>query len=796
MSSTAGSTVGRALRLAAALALAGGSAAAGALGAQQVAPQGGAPQAGDSAARRDSAAAQSLTPLADQARGVDAELRAALYELQNAQYVPALSRLEWLNSSKLTYTGAGEPGAPRGREDASFLLAEAYFRLGMDEAFRKTAEPLIWTSVGGKYAPLLRSQLLVEAYRRGDYATAKKLAEAIGQEAAAPAAARQAGLSALVSGLTAYQTGRWADARADFAKAQAAGAPYAPYAQYMDALAQLRADTTQRATVAQTFETIAAGATGELADQIRLTAAELAYQGRDYARAVTLAQSVPPTSGLAAQALLTRAWALYKSGQVAPAGDAFAEFAQRYPDLPERDEARLMSAQALLQLGRTEEAGRTFRTVADSAAAEARALAGGTRPAMSQAARALVAARAAGLLFLNEPAGGKTVALDEHAGGGDSVLAAVVQGDQAPGLAGVSAVSEPDIITTDDVRARLDSLGAPLGAGFPRRVLFTPVSAGANRGEYTARAQALFEADVQVALARYRLQEQLDAQNRQLVLLRALQQQLAEGSSQFGPFAAQLAAARDSLARLAVTLDASGARIRGMIEQQVSATRAAAAENQASIDSVRRSLGASVTPEDAEILRLESQTAAAYAQLAQEIQSGIGGAIARHPVFALRDSVRARGERIGRLLGETQTALANAQAMVAQEIARLEAGDAERVGAARRTLAAAETRRAAAEGQVVALVERELTARAGQTLASLRRDGEAAEFGSASAAFFQAIDDGRTAGTRGAAGGSATVGSDAGRDDVQTTEAGRRAGTAAPADSTPGAPSSSTPPRK
>ena len=45
---------------------------------------------------------------------------------------------------------------------------------------------------------------------------------------------------------------------------------------------------------------------------------------------------------------------------------------------------------------------------------------------------------------------------------------------------------------------------------------------------------------------------------------------------------------------------------------------------------------------------------------------------------------------------------------------------------------------------MVAVVDAELRARAIEMIASLRRDTEAAEFGSASASFFQAIDAGQT----------------------------------------------------
>jgi hypothetical protein len=187
------------------------------------------------------------------------------------------------------------------------------------------------------------------------------------------------------------------------------------------------------------------------------------------------------------------------------------------------------------------------------------------------------------------------------------------------------------------------------------------------------------------------------------------------------------------------------------------------------------------------VLQLEAQTAAAYRRVADAIDAGMGGALSRHPVFAMRDSLRLKAQRLAGLLGETQRALATAQSLVGQEVARLESGgEGESVRAARSTLAAAEARRAAVEGQLVAVVERELSARAGLMLANLRRDGEAAEFGAASASFFQAIDTGRTAGTSGTSGTSNATGGSA-----STTTGG--GSTAAPPAAPPAAAATSSP---
>lgn len=677
----------------------------------------------DSGVQRDSA----IRPVADQARGVDAELRVALFEMMNDRYIPALGRLQWLQTSPGALTPAAAPGALRGREDVLFLLAQSYYRLGMDQAFRQTARSIVGGQSAQRYGAILRAQLLLDAYRQGDYAGAITMSKTL-------AGSDVKGLASLVAGLSAYQTGAFPDARAAFAAAQQSGAPYAAYAQYMDALAQLRGDTSQSAPALTALQQLASSSSGEFADQVRLTAAQLAYESDRFDDAASLAGQIGSESGLAAQALLTRAWALYKANQVAPAGEAFQQFATRFPQLPERDEARLMYAQVLLQLGRTDEASRVFHMVADSAKAETGALQG-VSGAMNAAAKALVSARAAGLLFITDPASGKTVALQDAAGSDLSVLATAVSDT----VAAMPRVSAPEIVSLADLNERLSRVSG-LDGTISRRVLFTQTSATNNRADYAGRAQALNEADVQVALARYRVQEALEAQARQLATLQALQQTLTTEGSAFGALSARLTAAQDSLSRLATVLDAAAGRLRQLFQGQINATRLLADENVALVDSVRGVLAGSAGAMERDLLDREAQTSRIYRGVADLIESGIEGAIGRHPAFALRDSVRARGDRSRALLGEAQNAATAAQQLIATEIARLQSNDA--TAEYRSTLASAESRRAAVEAQLVSVVERELGARAGEMVAELRRDTEAAEFGSASALFFQALDAG------------------------------------------------------
>ena len=693
----------------------------------------------DQAAMRRILGDSSLVPQENQPAGVEAEIRAALYELMNGRAIPALSRLQWLSTSPTALGTGGDAGTVRNRENMLFLLAETYYTLGMDEPFRASARQLASGSTASRYAPIINAQLMLDAYRRGDYAGAITISRSLGESQ------RALGIGSLVAGLASYQLGNYADARTSFAAAAATGAPYGDYARYMDALAMLRADTTSGPAALTALQSLASGASGEFADQVRLTAAQLAYETGQYPVAVQLADAISRTGGLAAQAQFTRAWALYKSDQLAPAGEAFADFAMRFPQLPEREESRLMHGQVLLQLGRTAEAASLFRTVADSTNAAVTTMQARASGAMTEAARALVMARAAGLLFIRDPASGKTISLQDAAGAESQVLSVMF----ADTTGAVPAARAPDVVSLTDVTTRIDAISPSIDAVVPRRVLFAPASATRNRADFAVGSQALYEADVAVALARHRLDEQMEAQRLQLALLRRFQGLLVADIQGFDTLTRGLTAAQDSLARVQATLAAASSRLTQMFMIQVGATRTAAEENIAAIDSLRRGLTGALAPADEAILLQERQTAEYYRSVADMIQSGLGGAIARNPIFALGDSVRGRAARVATLLAEARGAGEETQRLLASAIAEMESMENDRVRALRATVASAEALRATAETRLISVVDAELRARAGEMVAMLRRDTEAAEFGSASALFFQTMDAERNANTTG-----------------------------------------------
>ncbi|HEU4563754.1 MAG TPA: hypothetical protein VFS05_03855, partial [Gemmatimonadaceae bacterium] len=352
------------------------------------------------------------------------------------------------------------------------------------------------------------------------------------------------------------------------------------------------------------------------------------------------------------------------------------------------------------------------------------------------------------------PAEGKTLAVPTR----HAEIAAIVVGAPTPDTLGLEAEARPDLVTLADVDARLDSLSPVLGAAFPRRLVHVPAQGGATRAAYVQRMAALRRADVAVAMARWRLQQQLDAYAARIAVTQNLRSMLATENERLTAVGQTLAATRDSLARLVAAITETQARLKGILASEAEATRALAAENIARMDSIGATMRGIANPEDESVLQVERTTAARYQQLSETIAAGLDSAFAHHPVTVARDTVQARLARDEQLLAETQGGVVEANRILGEELARLQAGEPDRVRAGRATLARAEGQRTAEEGALVAAVDAELRARAGQLLAVLRRDTEAAEFGAASAAFFKAAEGTGAAtpdGTSPTAGGTA-----------------------------------------
>ena len=680
------------------------------------------------------AAAQSTKPTSGElTRTVDAEVRVAMFELAMDRPYPALSRLERVSSIvRQDSTGLGEPE----RAALHFLLSQTYYRLGMMSAFRREADGLAGAST--RYASVLRPQLLVEAYRGGDYARVATLSRTQSSNDAT-------GLSPLVAGLAAYRSGDLAGARTAFARASASNGSFSPYAKYMEVLTQIRSDTAHSANAIASLEGVATGLTGAFADQVHLTAAQVAYEGRRYEDAVRIAGTIGDSSQLAAPALLTRAWALYKLERVDQAAQAFNDFATRYPNRFESDEARLMAAQAQLELGRSVDAERVFQRVADSSAAGIALLQAQTNAAIAELSRALVTSRSVETLVLGDP-NAKVLALRDSSTAGDLLAVGATSPTTLPGGGPIAVLAAPDAARIDSIAAR-----APTTV---RRVLFTPASATKQLGDVAVRSQNLIAADAAVGVARYRLSQQLDAQQREIALLSQLGGSLAADSGQIGTMAVNYQTLADSIARLDQLLSTAETRVREMLGREIEGTRSLAAENAKTADSLRTALASRGSAEDRAALDDEVATAAAYAKVAEIAAQGLDSAIAHHPVFVARNALRTRDVNTRAVLAAMQSSYAGSRRDVDAALGTLHSGDTPEVQRARQSLADAESRRSAAEGDAVAAVNAELSARAGRLIADLQRNTEAAQFGVASATFFRAIDEPRAAGGAGSAGSS------------------------------------------
>jgi len=677
-----------------------------------------------------------IIPPLDRGRAVDAEIRVALYELMTGNAVAALSRLRPL-----------DPGTESA--ERHFLIAECYYRLGMDDSLRTEAATLAAMPEASRFQPLLREQLLLADYRDGDYARAVEQAKTLGTD--------QSGITSLLAGLAAYRLGQEPVARSAFEAAQASSGPYKTYAQYMLTLMSLKSDTAHGvATAMLALDSLVPAAQSPASDQLHLTLAQLAFEGAQYDRSATEAGLVSATSGLRAPALLTGAWATFRGGKPQPAGELFATYARDYPELPARDEGRLMHAQVALQLHQDDSASHAFKAVADSVSAEAQGL-GANASGLRGGARLLVNARVADVLLLGDVAGGKAVTFPDTAAAGIDALRVAVR--DAPAV--TPTVPTPTPVSVEGLTLRLDaagidSAGAAKGgvaAGAPllRRAVFMPASDASTHGDLAKGVATLRDADVGVALADQSLRSEnvnilLQVANlkRMREMIQGEQDSLRSG---FGP----LSIAEDSLARVTSNVDSAYYTLHRLIGAQASDLRELANENSSKLDSVQQSLQASATPADLAYLQQEHETSNIYRRIADDVDARLDSAISHNPAFALRDTVRQRGERTRALIVQTRAAGTVAAAAVDSAQARVERGPSETRLTLRAALAAAQGRRDAASNALVLTVDRELTARGIALAAAMRRDLEAAEFGSATASFFRAVATDSTAAPSGSA---------------------------------------------
>jgi hypothetical protein len=675
-----------------------------------------------------------LIPVLDRNRAVDAEVRASLFDLMTDRPLRALVRLRGLDANGVE--GNGWRGAPERR----FLIAECYYRLGMDDSLRTAAAQALAGPTGARFASVLEPQLLLAAYRDGDYARVVELSHALGSAEAGNGAA------SLFAGLAAYRLGQLSDAHAAFDNARVAGAGgvYAAYAGYMLAIMDLKQDTTKIAAAEAGVEAMLASAQGAASDQMRLTLAQLAYESGSYDRADSEAKAVPLQGAVAAPALLTSAWAEYRAGHVVPAAQSFALYARTYPELPARDESRLMYAQSALQLNHEDSASLAFAAVADSVAGEAAAM-GPNGSGLHGGGRLLVNSRVADVLLLGDVAGGKAIAFPDSAAAGNDALRVAVtdSGGVAPRVPVPTPVSVQDLVHRLDA-AGVDSAGVmragvTAGGALLRRAIFMPSSDATSRADLQRGLATLHDADVGVALVVEEGRNRDTTMALQLADLQRMRTMIGAAGDSLQPEFVALTAQEDTLTAVSASVDSAESRLEQMFAVQVNGLRDLAHENQVSIDSVRQRLAASRTSDDLDYLAREQESAATYQRMADEVQAGLSATILRNPGFALRDTVRQRGERVRALIVQTRQAVSSGEAAVDTQVARVNGGEISERAVIQKELAAAEARREAAANALVAVVDRELMARATALIAELTKDREAADFGEGSALFFRAV---------------------------------------------------------
>jgi hypothetical protein len=290
---------------------------------------------------------------------------------------------------------------------------------------------------------------------------------------------------------------------------------------------------------------------------------------------------------------------------------------------------------------------------------------------------------------------------------------------------------------------RLDSLASRNPA--VTRVLFAPSTSPDSRA-LAEGSQSLATVDAAVAVARFRLDEQIEAQKREIALLARLASTLSSDSTAITTLAAQHSVLADSVGRLDQLMAAAEAKLRGILGREIAATQSLALENQRTADSLQKSLAAGLTAEDRSAIETEVATANTYARIVELVTSGLDKAISHHPAFVARDSLRAHSAKSLATLTELRGTYAASRRGLDEALTALRGGDGPAARAARQALVDAEARRTAAEAQVIAAVSAELNARASALAQGLQQHAEAAQFGTASAAFFRAIDGTRALG--------------------------------------------------
>ncbi len=324
-----------------------------------------------------------------------------------------------------------------------------------------------------------------------------------------------------------------------------------------------------------------------------------------------------------------------------------------------------------------------------------------------------------------------------------------------PGIADTAFLGYPVGVAAAAVESQVQSAIAVATPAVPNAALVPRIVLAREGGADSAAAragvgrgiQAIREADVAASAARAAIRAEQAAAVRQVVLLERERATAASAADSLAPITEGVQSIDDSLVFISAAVDAKAARLRRLFAAQVSLTREMATDNSTALDSARRAAQPSASPEDVATLDREAQIVGAYQRVADTVEQGLARAMAHHPAFALRDTIRLREQRVRLLVDETRAAIVSGTAALDTALARARAivADSTAPTPARAALASALARRQGAVAMLTAAVERDLRARGVGLAAEIERVGQAAAYAMANARFLRYVTAGDTA---------------------------------------------------
>lgn len=475
-----------------------------------------------------------------------------------------------------------------------------------------------------------------------------------------------------------------------------------------------------------------AGAAGPDAEAIRGRLARLRAEQGDLAgeRATMPAGGANAVSGGAnvvgggagnpgEQTARDAAWRAYGAGQHLESARLFSRLATTAGSPLRRGEARLMAGQAYLEGGKPDSARLWFAAARDSSRTAATSVDSTFEATALDPARAVAAARAFDLLFGDAATTGQLLQAEP---------------DSAHVLTHVPPLR---VRSSDDLTATERTLGRALGGPGVRAALrlpFTPDGLSRTR----ALVVALREADARVA----RAQEALDQARQEQSTRRAAAEQLIRYvqamRDSLRASDAQVRALSDSMQQRDSSIALTIRQYRVTLLGKIAGVRTLAAANARRVDSLM-SVARAMPPEALQVARDEMTTAASYQQIATAAEAALDSGLVRQPVLLLRDAARARLAALREALAlevARQDSARLAALALRDGVAAAWTSREEGLLAARASLAAARDSVERFGAQVVA---EELRSRARRWRTTLARELEGAEFGDATARFFEVL---------------------------------------------------------